>query len=55
MLFFNLWSPKVSANASGLLLCWHFIIVRRQLKPNKIVDDEVNNKCSKEFRLPDIS
>jgi hypothetical protein len=42
-------------NASGLLLCWHFITVSTELKPNKIADDEVNNKCSKEFRLPDNS
>jgi hypothetical protein len=45
----------LAANASGLLLCWNFIFVSRQLKPIEIVDDEVNNKCSKEFRLPDTS
>jgi hypothetical protein len=45
----------MTANVEGLLLCWHFIIVSQQPKPNKIADDEVNNKCSKEFRLPDIS
>jgi hypothetical protein len=48
-------SNNIAGNASGLLLCWHFIIVSRQPQPNKIADDEVNNKCSKEFRLPDIS
>jgi hypothetical protein len=42
-------------NASGLLLCWYFIIVSPGLKPNKITYDEVNNKCSNEFRQPDIS
>jgi hypothetical protein len=46
---------SISANACGLLLCWHFIIVSRQLKPNKITNNEVNNKCSIEIRLPDIS
>jgi len=45
----------VAYNASGLLLCWDSIFVRPQLKPNKIADDEVNNKWSKELRRPDIS
>jgi hypothetical protein len=45
----------LAANASGLLLCWDFIFVRPQLKPNRIAVDEVNNKWSIEFRLPDIS
>jgi hypothetical protein len=45
----------MTPNASGLLLCWDFITVSRQLKPNEIADDEVNNKCSIEIRLPDIS
>jgi hypothetical protein len=27
----------------------------RQLKPIKIINVEVNKKCSKEFRRPDIS
>jgi len=36
---------KITPNASGLLLCWDFIFVRPQLKPNKFTDDEVNNKC----------
>jgi hypothetical protein len=39
-------------NASGLLLCWYFITISPQLKSNKITDDEVNNKCSIEIRLP---
>jgi len=26
-----------------------------ELKPDKIADDEVSNKCLKEFRLADIS
>jgi hypothetical protein len=42
-------------NARGLLLCWQFITVSRQLKPTEITDDQVNNKCSKEFRPPDTS
>jgi hypothetical protein len=42
-------------NAIGLLLCWHFIIVSRQPKPIKITNIEDNNKCSNEFRQPDIS
>jgi hypothetical protein len=45
----------MTANASGLLLCWYFIMSSPELKPNKIINDEVNNKCLKEFRLPDIS
>jgi hypothetical protein len=45
---------KLTHNASGLLLCWHFITSSPGPKPNKIAGDEVNNKCSKEFRLPDI-
>jgi hypothetical protein len=45
----------MTPNASGLLLCWHFIIVSPEPKPDKIADDEVNNKCSIEFRPPDIS
>jgi len=46
---------QMAANASGLLLCWDFITSSPGLKPNKIADDEVNNKCSIEFRLLDIS
>jgi hypothetical protein len=42
-------------NASGLLLCWDFIMSNPEQEPNKIADDEVNNKCSKELRPPDIS
>jgi hypothetical protein len=45
----------VAYNVDGLLLCWNFIFVRPQLKPNKIAENEVNNKCSIEIRLPDIS
>jgi len=37
----------------------HTIVSRDTLQPkqepNKIADDEVNNKCSIEIRLPDIS
>jgi hypothetical protein len=46
---------KVAPNASGLLLCWDFMMSSPEPKPNKIVDDEVKNKCSIEIRLPDIS
>jgi hypothetical protein len=42
-------------NVDGLLLCWHFIMSSPEPKPNKIADDEVNNKCLIEIRLPDIS
>jgi hypothetical protein len=42
-------------NVYGLLLCWLFIMSSPEPKPNKIADDEVNNKCSKELRPPDIS
>jgi hypothetical protein len=45
----------LAANASGLLLCWDFKTSSPELKPNKIAADEVNNKCSNEFRLPDTS
>jgi hypothetical protein len=45
----------MAGNVAGLLLWWHFVIASRQLKPIEIADDEVNNKCSIEFRLPDIS
>jgi hypothetical protein len=48
-------AKKLTANASGLLLCWDFIFVRPQLKPNKITYVEVKNKCLIEIRLPDIS
>jgi hypothetical protein len=48
-------SLRIACNASGLLLCWHFIMSSPGPKPNKIADVEVKNKCSKEFRLPDIS
>jgi hypothetical protein len=48
-------SLRIACNASGLLLCWDFIFVRPQLKPNKIADVEVSNKCSIENRPPDIS
>ncbi len=41
-------------NVYGLLLCWYFLMSSQKLKPFKISDDEVNNKCSNEFRLPDI-
>jgi hypothetical protein len=47
--------PAIAANASGLLLCWHFIFVSPEQEPNKIANVEVKNKCLKEFRLPDIS
>ena len=46
---------QVAANASGLLLCWDFIMSNPEPHPNKIADDEVKNKCSIELRLPDIS
>jgi hypothetical protein len=46
---------KITANASGLLLCWDFMIVSPEPKPNKITDVEVKNKCSIEIRPPDIS
>jgi hypothetical protein len=45
----------MACNASGLLLCWDFIFVSPQPKPNKIAADEVKNKCLIEIRLPDIS
>jgi hypothetical protein len=45
----------MAANASSLLLCWDFITSSQGPQPNKIADAEVNNKCSKELRLPDIS
>jgi hypothetical protein len=45
----------ITANASGLLLCWYFMMSSPEPKPNKIAADEVSNKCSIEFRLPDIS
>jgi hypothetical protein len=45
----------MAANASGLLLCWDFIMSSPELKPNKIADVEVKNKCLKELRPPDIS
>jgi hypothetical protein len=48
-------SNGIACNGHGLLLCWRFLLVSRQPKPNKIADDEVNDKCSKEFRPPDIS
>jgi len=42
-------------NVNGLLLCWYFIIVSPELKPNKIADVEVKNKSLIEIRLPDTS
>jgi hypothetical protein len=48
-------SFRVTYNVDGLLLCWGFISVSRQLKPNKITDVEVKNKCLIEIRPPDIS
>ena len=42
-------------NVDGLLLCWHFMMSSLGPKPNKVADDEDNNKCSNEFRPPDIS
>jgi hypothetical protein len=48
-------SRSIAHNASGLLLCWDFMMSSPEPKPNKIADDEVNNKCPKELRLPDIS
>jgi hypothetical protein len=48
-------SNCLAYNVDGLLLWWDFITVSPELKPNKIPEDEVNNKCSKEFRLSDIS
>jgi hypothetical protein len=44
----------MATNVDGLLLCWHFITVSSQLKPNRIADDEVNNKCLKDLHLLDI-
>jgi hypothetical protein len=38
-----------------LLLCWDFIMSSPEPQPNRITDDEVSNKCSKELRPPDIS
>jgi hypothetical protein len=46
---------SMTANASGLLLCWQLIMSSPEAKPNKIADDEVNNKCSIEIRPPNIS
>jgi hypothetical protein len=56
MMFF-VWKVgrRITANVQGLPLCPNFITVSRQPQPNKITDDEVNNKCSIELRLPDIS
>jgi hypothetical protein len=34
----------VTHNEQGLLLCWNFIMFSLELKPNKIIDDEVKNK-----------
>jgi len=36
---------RVAANDQGLLLCWHFIFVSRELKPNKFTDDEDKINC----------
>jgi hypothetical protein len=38
-------SPSITANASGLLLCYYFLMSSPELKPNKIAAGEVNNKC----------
>jgi len=46
---------KMPFNVHRLLLCWQFIMPGPELKQNKIVDDEVNNKCLIRIRLPDIS
>ena len=45
----------MATNASGLLAVLAFYNVQPGPKPNKIADDEVNNKRLKEFRPPDIS
>jgi hypothetical protein len=45
---------KIAANVDGLLPGWDFITSSPGLKPNKIADDEVNNKCLIEIRLPDM-
>jgi len=50
-----MWIVFRQSDVDGLLLCWYFITVSRQLKPNKITDDEIKNKCLIEIRLPDIS
>jgi hypothetical protein len=41
-------------NVHGLPLCWHLKMSSPEPKPNKIADNEVNNKCSIEIRLLDI-
>ena len=41
-------------NVDGLLLCWYFITVSPEPKPNKITDDEVKYKSSIEFRRLDM-
>jgi hypothetical protein len=42
-------------NVNGLLLCCDSIVSSPELKPNKIADDEVNNKYRIEIRLRDIT
>ena len=41
----------MAAYEQGLLLCWYFIIVSPELKPNKITDDEDKYNCPIELRL----
>jgi hypothetical protein len=41
---------KLAHSASGLLAVLAFITSSPEPQPDKIADDEVNNKCSKEFR-----
>ena len=52
--FFYHGTGKKESNVDGLLLCRHFINIEPQLKRNKIVDDDVNNKSSIELRLTEL-
>jgi hypothetical protein len=46
---------KVAANVEGFVQAGYCCLSSPELKPNKIADDEVNNKCSIEISQPDIS
>jgi hypothetical protein len=34
----------MAANGQVLLLCWYFLMSSLDMQPNRITDDEVNNK-----------
>jgi hypothetical protein len=44
---------RIADNVQGLLLCWNLCSSSPELKPNKITDDEDNNKSSIEKVLPE--